>query len=133
MVGEKFVTDLLTAGLTPEMKVAFWRFLITAALGIHIMMACGLIPGVQGFAWAGDVHNNTQAITALSKTVDCIAINAEIKRLRSELRTARTKLFEAQQENNTALVQFVQESIEAITTDITDQEQQRNSTACPVK
>ena len=131
MIGEKLLTEIIARDLSPETKTALWRFLLTGAVLTHIAMACGIVPGVQGFAWAGDVSNNTQTLASLEKKVDCNSINSEISLLRSERRAASTDLFEAQQANNTDLVQFINGTIADIQEEIDDQLEKRRTAQCP--
>jgi hypothetical protein len=126
----KSLLELAIGDLTPGMKTVLWRVFITAVLVLHIAMSCGLLPFVDGFAYADQVERNSQQVQALAKKVDCNAILGEISRLRSELREARTALFEAEQTENTAFVQHMNDTIAMIENDISDQIERRSTNGC---
>lgn len=54
MIGK--VVDLALGNLSPETRTALWRAGITLAIVVHIMWACGFLPMVEGFAFAGDLE-----------------------------------------------------------------------------
>lgn len=65
-----------------------WRLIVTLIVGVHIAWACGWLPGIQGFALAAEVDDETTTIksrlTAIETKQDIalrIALADEICRL----------------------------------------------------
>lgn len=76
--------------------VAAWRTVIVLVIGGHIAWACGVIPGVQGFAVAGEVDAKVAQLDARLGAIETkqdialrIALADEICRLYA-LRAANT-------------------------------------------
>lgn len=55
-----FLKDLFELSLAEDSRTAaYWRLFIALLLTTHIAWACGWLPGVSGFAFAGEVHKLT--------------------------------------------------------------------------
>ena len=81
--------DLLLADLDPAQRTALWRIGITGLISFHVAWACGWIPGMTGFAMAGDFH-------FLAEKVDSI----EISLLEAEIIEAQERFCRAELDSN---------------------------------
>lgn len=115
-----------------ESKTATWRLIVLFVVGGHVAWSCGWLPGIQGFAMAQDVQNNTSKLNAIERTVICNSIGSELGRLRSELRQAETSLLEAQQSANQQLITHLAGVLSSIRADIDDQVARRANNGCLV-
>lgn len=115
-----------------ESQTAVWRVAIMLVVGAHVVWACGLLPGMPGFALAADVQDNTLKLGQIEKSVNCNAIESEIKRLRSELRDNETRLIEAQQDGNQPLIQQITRVIGEISDELDDEIERRAANECVV-
>jgi hypothetical protein len=84
------LTDLTLGSLSPEARTALWRAGITVAIVVHIAWACGLLPMLDGFAFAGDLEQAQAEIQAKlerleesQNTLLRIALSQEICRIYS--------------------------------------------------
>jgi hypothetical protein len=91
------VKDMLAAAVAAvNSPVAVWRLFVLFVVGGHIAWACGLIPGIRGFALANEVDEKIaqldHRLSAIETKQDIalrIALADEICRLYS-LRAANT-------------------------------------------
>lgn len=65
-----------------------WRLLVTFVVGVHIAWACSLLPGVRGFALAGEVDEKVAQLDSRLAAIETkqnialrIALSDEICRL----------------------------------------------------
>lgn len=128
------VKDFATlAGDLIKSPVAAWRVAILSILSLfafHVAWACGWVPGIPGFAMAADVSELVGKQAQIEQAVVCNAIAAEIKRLRSELRDNETKMIEAQQSNNRALIAQLTRVINEIEDNVRDELEKRSANRC---
>jgi hypothetical protein len=126
----KALFDLAIGTIPAEHRTSVWRMFLTLIVGGHILWACGMIPGLDGFARAAEAQENRDAIARIEQSVSCNAIEAEIKRLRSELRDNETKMIEAQQQSNTALIAHLTGVIRDINDLLGDEVAKRTANKC---
>lgn len=81
----KLIELLAEAAKSPTVA---WRLLVTVIVGVHIAWACSLLPGVRGFALAGEVDNKVTQLDSRLAAIETkqnialrIALADEICRL----------------------------------------------------
>lgn len=81
----KLVELIVEATKSPTVA---WRLLVTLIVGLHITWACGYLPGIRGFALAGEVDAKVAGLDARLATIETkqnialrIALADEICRL----------------------------------------------------
>jgi hypothetical protein len=111
-----WIASLITGDMTPGERQNFIRILFWGAVSFHIAWACGLLPGVQGFAVASEVDGKiAQAVEPIK--VEVREIDRKLSRVEREVIAARIatlekSLFDLRKAQCTAIARENPEAVE---------------------
>ena len=91
---------LLFADLDPAQRAKLVQIGIVVFIGFHVAWACGWIPGIPGFAMAGDVTQLSGKVSGIEQSL-----------LEAEIIEAQERLCKADAENNVPAMRYSAERL----------------------